>query len=137
MVLSQVDQLNQKNTNQSLFGEQNVTKEEIKKTYEENGKLLLRNFGFEILHTELDYNYVGMELDNETALLPYFKIKSGSITSQNQSFKFSFYPNRTLYLLISDPSFFPYFLNPSLTVKTSIEFRVEAIGYLLYFKVIN
>ena len=43
MVLSQVGQLNQKNTNQSLFGEQNVTKEEIKKTYEENRKLLLRN----------------------------------------------------------------------------------------------
>ena len=75
MVLSQVGQLNQKNTNQSLFSEQNVTKEEIKKTYEENGKLLLQNFGLEILHTELDYNYVGTELDNETALLPYFKIK--------------------------------------------------------------
>lgn len=137
MVLSQVGQLNQKNTNQSLFDEQNVTKEEIKKIYEENGKLLLRNFGFEILHTELDYNYVGMELGNETALLPYFKIKSGSITSQNQSFTFSFYPNRTLHLLINDPSFFTYFVNPSLSFKTSIEFRVEEIGYILYFKVID
>ena len=57
MVLSQFDQLNQKNNNQSLFGEQNVTKEEIKKTYEENGKLLLRNFGFEISDRELEYNY--------------------------------------------------------------------------------
>ena len=55
MVASHFDQLNQKNT--SLFGEQNVTKEEIKKTYEENGKLLLRNFGFEISDRELEYNY--------------------------------------------------------------------------------
>ena len=137
MVLSQVDQVNQKNTNQSLFGDQNVSKEEIKKTYEENAKLLLSSFRFDISHTELDYNYVGMEIGNETALLPYFKIKSGSInTNQNQSFEFSFYPNRTVYLIISDPSFFTFFVNPSLTVNTYIEIRGETIGYLFYFKVL-
>ena len=137
MVLSQFDQLNQKNNNQSLFGEQNVTKEEIKKTYEENGKLLLRNFGFEISHTELEYNYIGMESDNETALVPYFKIKSGSISkSQNQSFEFSFNSNRTVYLFISDPGSFTHCVYPSLSLHTYIEIRGETIGYLFYFKVL-
>ena len=119
-----------------LSGTSNATEEEVSNILKEIANEYLFQIGYNATHTDIKQSYVFV--NNEEGL-NYLTPKSGYInTSAYDSFGFSFYPDKTLYIFIADLNFISPFINPSSTVETYLALDGERkVGYVIYLKVMK
>ena len=114
---------------------QNSTENDISKVLKDVENLSLLDMGFESSQTDMKQSYIVYQRNE--SIIPYFKPKKGSISNrENNSFEFSYFANKTLYLFIVDQSFQTLFVSPSLTVNSYIQLeKSEMSAAIIYLKV--